>query len=57
MIAIVDGVRSKVSGEIGLCLSPTGCFSLKHEVENSRNDGDNTWERECQNIDLKIAIK
>ena len=35
-----------IVGETDLCLSPTGCFDLKHDVVGGRNDLTLTWDRE-----------
>lgn len=41
-----EGIGKGIAGTLDLCLSPTGCFSVKHEVEDGRDDGDITWDRE-----------
>jgi len=41
-----EGIGKGIAGPLDLCLSPTGCFSLKHEVEDGRGDGELTWDRE-----------
>ena len=45
-VSITDFIGTETAGEYELCLSPTGCFSVKHDVVNGRHDQDRTWDRE-----------
>ena len=35
-----------IEGELDLCLSPTGCFSLKYDIVNGRDDREQSWDKE-----------
>ena len=39
------GLGNGVEGEMDLCLSPTGCFSLKYNIVDSKEDRKKRWDK------------
>ena len=55
-VRIKDFIGLAIEGEMNLCLSPTGCFTLKHDIVNGKNDLDETWDKEYK-VGLSSASK